>query len=64
MVYALSNPAKDSLVKKVKEWPGFSSLPFNFGEGKFIAKRPSHFFRNEKNGGRMPTLLSMTFIRR
>jgi hypothetical protein len=63
MVYGLSNPAKDSLVKKAKEWPGFSSLPYNLGDGKVIAKRPSHFFRNEKKGGRMPATLSMTFIR-
>jgi hypothetical protein len=38
-------------------------LPFNLGDGKVLAKRPSHFFRNEKKGGRMPATLSMTFIR-
>ena len=51
MVYALTNPVKDQLVARAREWPGATSLAVNMDGGDVRAKRPRLYFRPD---GPMP----------
>jgi hypothetical protein len=59
LVYTLTNPVKDGLVKWARLWPGFTTLGWRFGETR-IFKRPDGFF-DEK--GEMPEEVSLTLVR-
>ncbi len=54
-VYALSNPTKAGLVSHGGEWPGVRL----YRKGKYLAKKPSFFFRSEENGGKLPDSLQL-----
>jgi putative transposase len=56
MVYALTNPVKDALVEKAKDWPGVSSLEAQLRGGSLSATRPKHFFRKD---GSMPASVEL-----
>jgi putative transposase len=51
VVYTVTNPAKDHLVKLAKEWPGATSLGATISGGSVTARRPTRFFRPD---GSMP----------
>jgi REP element-mobilizing transposase RayT len=56
IVYAATNPVKDSLVERVHHWPGVNALNA-LRSGKLLrATRPKHFFRSN---GPMPDALQL-----
>ncbi|KIG16392.1 transposase [Enhygromyxa salina] len=59
LVYTLTNPVKAGLVKWSRQWPGFSTIGWRFGETRTF-KRPSWFF---DAGGDMPKEVSLTLAR-
>ncbi|MFO7566383.1 MAG: hypothetical protein R6X02_27320, partial [Enhygromyxa sp.] len=59
LVYTLTNPVKDGLVKWARLWPGFSTIGWKFGETRTF-ERPDWFF-DEK--GDMPKQVSLTLVR-
>jgi len=60
MTYALTNPVKDGLVGKAKEWPGVNAFEAIVSDQPLTAERPAHFFRND---GCMPGKVALTFAR-
>src|SRR5215204_3006848 len=60
MVYALSNPVKDGLVSRARQWPGASSLSALEHGKSLTATRPRHFFRDD---GDMPERVSLAIVR-
>ena len=44
--YILTNPVKDGLVPRVKDWPGARSLPRFLDGGRITVKRPPVFFKD------------------
>jgi putative transposase len=60
MVYALTNPVKDSLVAKVTDWPGINAFESIMSGGSITAVRPDFFFRED---GPMPASVTLTFVR-
>jgi putative transposase len=59
LVYTLTNPVKAGLVKWARQWPGFTTLGWRFGETRLF-KRPDWFFDED---GRMPEEVSLTLVR-
>ncbi|MFO7562778.1 MAG: hypothetical protein R6X02_09070 [Enhygromyxa sp.] len=59
LVYTLTNPVKDGLVKWARLWSGFSTIGWKFGETR-IFERPDWFF--DENGD-MPKEVSLTLVR-
>jgi REP element-mobilizing transposase RayT len=60
ITYALTNPVKDHLVERARQWPGASSLLANL-EGRTIsASRPPRFFRKD---GNLPESVTMVCVR-
>ncbi|PRQ02733.1 hypothetical protein [Enhygromyxa salina] len=59
LVYTLTNPVKDGLVKWARLWPGFTTIGWRFGETRTF-KRPDCLFDEE---GDMPEELSLTLVR-
>jgi hypothetical protein len=59
MVYTLTNPVKDGLVKWSRMWPGFTTIGWRFGETRTF-KRPDEFFDED---GDMPEEVSLTLVR-
>ena len=59
LVYTLTNPVKDGLVKWGRLWPGFTTAGWKFGETRTF-KRPSWFFDER---GEMPEVISLTLVR-
>ncbi len=59
LVYTLTNPVKDGLVKWARLWPGFTTYGWRFGETRTF-KRPKWFF-NEN--GDMPEKATLTLAR-
>jgi putative transposase len=59
LVYTITNPVKDGLVKWSRLWPGFTTEGWEFGETRTF-KRPKWFF--DKNG-EMPERASLTLAR-
>jgi putative transposase len=60
MTYALTNPVKDGLVERARQWPGVTSLEAMMRGTRLYASRPRHFFRDE---GVMPETVSLSFSR-
>lgn len=60
LVYTLTNPVKDGLVKWGHLWPGFHTLGWRFGETRTF-KRPAGLF--DKKGTTMPEEVSLTLVR-
>jgi putative transposase len=60
MVYALTNPVKDSLIERTSTWPGITSLDSTLHGTPLVATRPTHFFRND---GPMPDSAHLSFHR-
>lgn len=59
LIYVLANPVE--LVGRASDWPGATAYrPIVEGE-RMVATRPSHFFRDEKDGGGMPRVVALTF---
>jgi putative transposase len=56
MVYGLSNPVKDNLTHRAKDWPGATSLIANLSGGTVRASRPRRFFRED---GEMPATVEL-----
>jgi putative transposase len=56
MVYALTNPVKDGLVERARDWPGVSSLDAQLRGSTLSATRPKHFFRAK---GPMPEAVEL-----
>ncbi len=46
VVYTLTNPVKDGLVRDYREWPGLNTTPDNWREGSRVAPRPRYFFKH------------------
>ena len=59
LVYTLTNPVKAGLVKWSRQWPGFSTADWRFGESRSF-RRPDWFF---DAGGSMPEEVSLTLAR-
>jgi putative transposase len=59
LVYTLTNPVKDGLVKWARLWPSFITLGWRFGETRTF-KRPAWFF---DASGNMPEEVSLTLVR-
>ncbi|WP_052559464.1 hypothetical protein, partial [Enhygromyxa salina] len=59
LVYTLTNPVKAGLVKWSRQWPGFTTMGWRFGETRTF-KRPSWFFDAT---GDMPEEVSLTLER-
>lgn len=60
MTYALTNPVKDGLVERAREWPGVTAIDSILLGKALVARRPKHFFRDE---GPMPEAVTLTFVR-
>jgi REP element-mobilizing transposase RayT len=60
MLYALTNPVKDPLVDRVREWPGVNSYDATLNDTALTASRPKHFFRAD---GEMPELAELQLVR-
>ena len=56
VVYGLTNPVKDGLVPRVKDWPGAYSPVHKLGDGVIRAKRPRGYFRRK---GPMPATVEL-----
>lgn len=59
LVYTLTNPVKDGLVKWSRLWPGFTTADWRFGETQTF-KRPKGFFDDR---GQMPEEVTLTLVR-
>jgi len=59
LVYTITNPVKDGLVKWSRLWPGFSTVGWRFGESRTF-RRPDWFFDED---GEMPERISLTLAR-
>ncbi|NVB39596.1 hypothetical protein G6O69_17270 [Pseudenhygromyxa sp. WMMC2535] len=59
LVYTLTNPVKAGLVKWARQWPGFSTSGWRFGETRSF-RRPDWFF---DDAGSMPPEVSLTLVR-
>jgi putative transposase len=59
LVYTITNPVKDGLVKWSRLWPGFSTQGWRFGEMRTF-KRPGWLFDED---GEMPSTASLTLTR-
>jgi putative transposase len=59
LTYVLANPV--GLVVKAAEWPGASALHSIVNSAPVTATRPTHFFRDHKDGGAMPESVTITF---
>ena len=46
LVYTLTNPVKDGLVRDYRKWPGFNTRPSDWRRGARTARRPSVYFKN------------------
>ena len=46
LVYTLTNPVKDGLVRDYRKWPGFNTRPGDWLRGKRTVRRPSYYFKN------------------
>jgi len=60
MVYALTNPVKDHLVARARDWPGASSLRANLTGTSITTPRPRPFFAE---GTSLPDEVELTFVR-
>lgn len=59
LVYTITNPVKDGLVKWSHQWPGFTTYGWRFGESRKF-KRPAWFF---DASGNMPDEVELTLQR-
>ncbi len=59
LVYSLTNPVEAGLVKWSRQWPGFTTVGWRFGETRTF-KRPDWFFDED---GQMPEEVSLTLVR-
>jgi putative transposase len=59
LVYTITNPVKDGLVRWSRKWPGFSTQGWRFGETR-VFRRPPWFFDKK---GEMPDTASLTLVR-
>jgi hypothetical protein len=59
LVYTLTNPVKDGLVKWGEDWPGFTTHGWRFGETRTF-KRPADLFDKQ---GDMPETVELTLYR-
>jgi putative transposase len=55
----LANPV--GLVERAEDWPGATAFHAVTGAGTIVATRPTHFFRDGRSGGDMPTTVTITF---
>lgn len=46
IVYTLTNPVKDGLVRDYRKWPGFNTRPSDWQSGPRTARRPNVYFTN------------------
>jgi putative transposase len=46
IVYTLTNPVKDGLVRDYRKWPGFNTRPGDWRDGLRTARRPNVYFKN------------------
>lgn len=46
IVYTLTNPVKDGLVRDYRKWPGFNTRPGDWRHGARTARRPNVYFKN------------------
>jgi len=46
IVYTLTNPVKDGLVRDYRKWPGFNTRPGDWRRGCRTVARPSFYFKN------------------
>ncbi|KIG19541.1 hypothetical protein DB30_00050 [Enhygromyxa salina] len=59
IVYTLTNPVEAGLVKWSRQWPGFTTIGWRFGETRTF-KRPKGLFDDK---GDMPEEVSLTLVR-
>ena len=59
LVYTLTNPVKAGLVKWARQWPGFTTADWRFGQTRRF-RRPDWFFNSS---GDMPEEVSLTLAR-
>ena len=59
VTYVLANPV--GLVAKAAEWPGATALHSILDSTPITATRPTHFFRDQKDGGSMPETVTVNF---
>ena len=59
LVYTITNPVKSALVKWSRDWPGFSTADWRFGETRTY-KRPEKFFGDRSE---LPDEVSLTLVR-
>ena len=45
IVYTLTNPVKDGLVRDYRKWPGFNTRPSDWRNGTRTVQRPSYYFK-------------------
>jgi putative transposase len=46
LVYTLTNPVKDGLVRDYRKWPGFNTRPSDWRADSRTIERPSFYFKN------------------
>ena len=57
LVYSITNPVKDHLVVRARQWPGINTTPEQLCSS-FVVERPKHYFRSD---GKMPERLELRF---
>lgn len=60
MIYSLTNPVKDQLVKRAEDWPGACSLRAQLDDEEVVVRRPSGFFPEDSS---MPSEVRLRFVR-
>jgi REP-associated tyrosine transposase len=59
LIYVLTNPV--GLVERAGDWPGATALTALTSRQSIVAHRPNFFFREDKNGGTMPDVVTVSF---
>lgn len=60
LIYSLTNPVKDQLVKRADHWPGATSLAYHLDDEELVAPRPAWFFSKRTT---MPKEVRLRFVR-
>jgi hypothetical protein len=59
LVYAATNPVKDALVERVRDWPGVNGFENLLDDREFVVARPTVFFRES---GTMPAEVRLSLV--
>jgi hypothetical protein len=62
MMYSLTNPVKDHLVARAREWTGATSLEYQLKDEELVVAKPRWFFRQGEDS-KLPEVVRLRFKR-